>query len=74
MCEINLIAVPVSEHDLKKRCCCNCGNNLRIQDPQNFAAIQTRCAVDHHYISYTENFEGWCHHWRKHPPKPTKEN
>lgn len=47
----------------RKRVCCNCGNNLRIRNQH--LGIHNECAIDGHYISYSDCFEGWCRHWKK---------
>lgn len=47
----------------RKRVCCNCGNNRRIKTSKS--EIHCECAIDGHYISYVECFEGWCRRWRK---------
>lgn len=46
----------------RKRCCCNCGNNIRYEDN---GRIKCKCDIDGHYIGYVECFEGWCRRWRK---------
>ena len=48
----------------RKRCCCNCGNNIRIKDTDGFVT-HCECAIDKHYIGYLECFEGWCRRWKK---------
>lgn len=48
----------------KKRCCCNCGNCLRVPDPSSGVSTNY-CAIDMHYIGYLETFEDWCRRWKK---------
>ena len=48
----------------RKRCCCNCGNNIRTKDEYG-GVIACECAIDGHFISYIECFEGWCRRWCK---------
>lgn len=42
--------------------CCNCRHNIRI--PKQIY-IECHCAIDNHYIGYTECMLGWCRHWSK---------
>ena len=49
----------------RKRCCCNCGNNIRTEDIKFPGVIQNHCAIDNHRIGYIECFEGWCRRWKK---------
>ncbi len=46
------------------RCCCNCGNDIRIKNDKGLV-IHCECAIDGHYIGYIECFEGWCKRWKK---------
>ena len=46
----------------RKRCCCNCGNNIRTGE---VTSIKCHCAIDGHYIGYIECFEGWCRRWKR---------
>ena len=46
----------------RKRCCCNCGNCLRV-DKGTYR--ENHCAIDGHYIGYIQTFEGWCRKWKK---------
>ena len=48
----------------RKRCCCNCGNNIRKRDQDRYVT-HCECAIDGHYIGYVECFEGWCRRWKK---------
>lgn len=47
----------------RKRCCCNCGHNIRHEIKPS--VIECSCEIDGHYISYVECFEGWCRRWKK---------
>lgn len=49
--------------DERKRCCCNCGRNIR-QGTEKYGIV-CKCEIDGHYIGYIENFEGWCRRWTK---------
>lgn len=49
--------------DERKRCCCNCGRNIR-QETEKYGIV-CKCEIDGHYIGYIENFEGWCRRWTK---------
>lgn len=53
----------MNNQEERKRVCCNCGNNLRIRNQH--LGIHNECAIDGHYISYSDCFEGWCRHWKK---------
>ena len=53
----------------KKRVCCNCGNNIRLQTSQG---IITKCSIDNHMIGYAECFEHWCNRWRKNKYEPRR--
>ena len=46
----------------RKRCCCNCGNNIRYEVMKH---IECKCAIDGHHIGYVQCFECWCRRWRK---------
>lgn len=46
----------------RKRCCCNCGNNIRQGE---IGYIQCHCAIDGHRIGYLESFDGWCRRWKR---------
>ena len=46
----------------RKRVCCNCGNNKRIEEPDG---INCYCSIDGHRIGYIECFEHWCRRWKK---------
>ncbi len=46
----------------EKRCCCNCGRNVRKNVD---GLIKCYCEIDNHYIGYVECFEGWCRRWKK---------
>lgn len=46
----------------RKRCCCNCGRNKRIEVD---GTIKCYCEIDNHRIGYLECFEGWCRRWKK---------
>lgn len=48
----------------RKRCCCNCANNIRVKGENGLVAYN-ECAVDGHRIGYIECFEGWCRRWKK---------
>lgn len=48
----------------RKRCCCNCGNDIRVKDKNGFVT-HCECAIDGHHIGYIETFEGWCRRWKK---------
>lgn len=50
--------------ETRKRVCCNCGNNIRVKNDKGMV-VENRCAIDNHYIGYTECFEHWCNRWRK---------
>ena len=52
----------MNNQEERKRVCCNCGNNLRIRNQH--LGIHNECAIDGHYISYSDCFEGWCRHWK----------
>lgn len=47
----------------RKRCCCNCGNNIRQEVAP--AVIECHCQIDGHRIGYIQAFEGWCRRWKK---------
>lgn len=47
----------------RKRCCCNCGNDIRTKDEKG--NVECHCAIDGHRIGYIETFEGWCRRWKK---------
>ena len=47
----------------RKRCCCNCGRNIRHEVAPH--GIECHCEIDGHYIGYIECFEGWCRRWKK---------
>lgn len=49
--------------DERKRCCCNCGRNIR-QETEKYGIV-CKCEIDGHHIGYIENFEGWCRRWMK---------
>lgn len=50
----------------RKRCCCNCGHNLRIPDKREPLLVDhNECEIDGHYIGYVECFTGWCKRWKK---------
>lgn len=49
----------------RKRCCVNCGNNIRTTYEKPFFNVVCRCQLDGHRIGYIECFEGWCKHWCK---------
>ena len=53
---------PMAE---RKRCCCNCGNNIRTESILMPGLIQCHCAIDNHWISYALSFSDWCRHWKK---------
>ena len=44
----------------RKRCCCNCGHNIRSGP---IGKIVCHCEMDGHYISYVMAFDGWCRRW-----------
>lgn len=46
---------------MRKRCCCNCGRNIRIP---NQGIIECYCKMDAHRIGYVESFTGWCRRWK----------
>lgn len=46
----------------RKRVCCNCGNNERVENPHG---IECYCSIDKHRIGYIECFEHWCRRWKK---------
>ena len=46
----------------RNRCCCNCRHNIRSGP---IGQTVCHCEIDHHYISYVANFEGWCRRWAK---------
>ena len=48
----------------RKRCCCNCANDIRIKDDKGLV-IRCECAIDGHMIGYIKTFEGWCRRWKK---------
>ena len=48
----------------RKRVCCNCGNNNRIED-QYGRVTHCECAIDGHYIGYVACFEHWCRRWKR---------
>lgn len=61
-----LQSTPISNTDIKKRCCCNCGHNQRIpQSNQPLFVDHNECDLDGHRIGYVECFEHWCRHWKK---------
>lgn len=47
---------------MSNRVCCNCGNCNRLSTANG---IETRCAIDNHYIGYSECFSHWCRHWER---------
>lgn len=49
----------------RKRCCCNCGNNIRTESIIIPGLIQCHCAIDNHWISYGMSLSDWCHRWKK---------
>lgn len=49
----------------RKRCCCNCGNNIRTESIKIPGIIQCHCAIDNHWISYGMSLSDWCHRWKK---------
>lgn len=62
MPEFTLKLVSAEENE-KKRCCCNCGNNIRYENSRG--NIECKCAIDGHHIGYVQCFECWCRRWRK---------
>ncbi len=46
----------------RKRVCCNCGRNKRIEENDG---INCYCEIDNHRIGYLENFSDWCRRWKK---------
>lgn len=64
--DIKITAAPVTENDIRKRCCCNCRHDIRIKNESGMVT-HCECEIDHHYISYNQTFEGWCNHWSKDP-------
>lgn len=60
----NIIIEVEEVTETRKRVCCNCGNNIRVKK-ENGMVDHNECAIDGHYISYVECFEGWCNRWRK---------
>lgn len=63
MSEFKIISEPVNMATMKRRVCCNCGNNIRQKEEQGH--IECYCAINGHYIGYVACFEHWCNHWRK---------
>ena len=64
--EITLISVPASPSDYKKRCCCNCGHDIRVPCKDNPNMVDhNECEIDGHYIGYLDCFEHWCNRWCK---------
>ena len=53
----------MNNQEERKRVCCNCGNNLRIRNQH--LDFHNERAIDGHYISYLDCFDGWCRHWKK---------
>lgn len=51
--------------DERKRCCCNCGHNIRRKVKPY--VIECFCEIDGHRIGYIETFEGWCRKWKGDP-------
>ena len=49
----------------RKRCCCNCGHNIRQPVKPFGIDIDSICEIDGHRIGYIETFEGWCRRWKK---------
>lgn len=47
----------------RKRCCCNCGNDIRTKDAKT-GVVECHCAIDGHRIGYVECFEHWCRRWK----------
>ena len=48
------IVLDESPHtETRKRVCCNCGNNIRVKNDKGMV-VENRCAIDNHYIGYTE--------------------
>lgn len=47
----------------RKRCCCNCANDIRTKDENG--NVECHCAIDGHRICYIDTFEGWCIRWKK---------
>lgn len=47
---------------MSNRVCCNCGNCNRLLTANG---IETRCAIDNHYIGYSECFLHWCRYWER---------
>lgn len=58
--EFNIEVSPIT--NVKKRVCCNCGNNTRIKDCTGFVRKNV-CEYDGHRIEYAECLESWCRHW-----------
>ena len=56
---------------MSDRVCCNCGNCQRIPLKEH---IETRCAIDDHYIGYIECFSQWCRHWKRERKWDEKKN
>ena len=56
--------VKAEEPEIRKRCCCNCGNNIRVKDDKGMVD-HNECAIDGHYIGYLECFVDWCRRLRK---------
>lgn len=50
-------------NEQRKRCCCNCGNNIRVEQEDGY--VRCECAIDGHYIGYVACFEDWCRRWRR---------
>lgn len=57
---------PVSSKDYKKRCCCNCGHDIRVpkENEPDMVAFN-KCEIDGHRIGYVDCFEHWCRRWCK---------
>lgn len=63
--EFILVSVPCTEDDFKKRCCCNCGHDIRIPRKDMPELVDhNECDLDGHYIGYVDCFENWCRHWK----------
>ena len=45
----------------RKRCCCNCGRNKRVEEKGH---TNCYCELDNHYIGYVEAFTGLCNRWK----------